>query len=28
MYSVKRAGSGPGFAIAGDLPDEEAASAS
>ncbi len=25
MYSVKRAGRGPGFAIAGDLPDDEAA---
>jgi len=26
MYSVKRAGRGPGYAIAGDLPDDEAAS--
>jgi GGDEF domain-containing protein len=26
MYAVKRAGQGPGFAIAGDLPDDEAAS--
>ena len=28
MYSVKRADHGPGYAIAGDLPDDESASAS